>query len=330
MKHINKLLIFFFIFNLTILSFLFCNSKNSTLYGNLKTSDLNFLNLPIVSIKYSDSNNINNKNSFLNFNFSKKFIYVLQSIDFQDLNKEDFDIAVVDCDDSKLTSRQIQLLHKQNKKILAYLSIGEAEDYRDYWQKDWKVGNPEFIDEENPCWCGNYKVKYWYKQWQDIIFSKLNQIISLGYDGAYLDLVDAYDYYKQRGFILAEYNMVKFVISLSINAKKINPDFLIIPQNAEELVRYKEYLAAIDGIGRESLWFENEKRIDYKTMSKIIDYLNIVKNDKKPVFVINYFDYLSKNKIIEFLILSKIHGFIPYIGPKDLNTIYNIEDLFMI
>ena len=45
--------------------------------------------------------------------------------------------------------------------MLSYLSIGEVEDYRFYWQDGWGVGNPSFVGEENPNWAGNYKVKYW-------------------------------------------------------------------------------------------------------------------------------------------------------------------------
>jgi len=42
--------------------------------------------------------------------------------------------------------------------------------------------------------------------------------------------------------------MIGFVIGLSKFAKSLNPDFLIIPQNAEILLEDPDYLAAIDGI----------------------------------------------------------------------------------
>ncbi|NOX86519.1 MAG: hypothetical protein GXO86_11260, partial [Chlorobi bacterium] len=83
---------------------------------------------------------------------------------------------------------------------VCYMSIGEAEDYRYYWQPDWKPGNPSWLDKENPDWEGNYKVKYWDKGWQGIIFgndgSYLKKILDAGFDGVYLDIIDAFEYFE--------------------------------------------------------------------------------------------------------------------------------------
>jgi cysteinyl-tRNA synthetase len=80
------------------------------------------------------------------------------------------------------------------------LSIGEAEDYRYYWQTDWRTGNPSWIAEENPDWEGNYKVKYWEPEWQDIIYGNNNsyliRILGAGFDGVYLDIIDAFEYFE--------------------------------------------------------------------------------------------------------------------------------------
>ena len=80
------------------------------------------------------------------------------------------------------------------------MSIGEAEDYRYYWQSSWKIGSPDWIEKENPDWEGNYKVKYWEKGWQDIIYgnndSYLKKILDTGFDGVYLDIIDAFEYFE--------------------------------------------------------------------------------------------------------------------------------------
>ena len=31
------------------------------------------------------------------------------------------------------------------RPVIAYLNIGQAEDYRAYWKKGWRVGRPSFI-----------------------------------------------------------------------------------------------------------------------------------------------------------------------------------------
>ena len=80
------------------------------------------------------------------------------------------------------------------------MSIGEVEDYRYYWQADWNTTNPSWMDAENPDWPGNFKVKYWDSEWQSIIYgndqSYLKKILNTGFDGVYLDIIDAFEYYE--------------------------------------------------------------------------------------------------------------------------------------
>ena len=87
-----------------------------------------------------------------------------------------------------------------SRLVIAYMSIGEAEDYRYYWQSDWTKNKPEWLEAENPEWKGNYKVKYWNADWQEIILgnnnSYLKKILDAGFDGAYLDIIDAFEYFE--------------------------------------------------------------------------------------------------------------------------------------
>ncbi|NPV14039.1 hypothetical protein HPY86_03800 [candidate division WOR-3 bacterium] len=84
--------------------------------------------------------------------------------------------------------------------VIAYMSIGEAEDYRYYWEAEWETHQPAWLVEENPDWPGNYKVRYWDKNWQSIIYgndnSYLKKILDAGFDGVYLDIVDAFEYFE--------------------------------------------------------------------------------------------------------------------------------------
>jgi len=98
-----------------------------------------------------------------------------------------------------------RLKTKQNggdRLVICYLSIGEAEDYRYYWQASWKIDKPDWLEPENPEWEGNYKVKYWITEWQDIIFgndsSYLKMILDAGFDGAYLDIIDGFEYFEDK------------------------------------------------------------------------------------------------------------------------------------
>ena len=102
-----------------------------------------------------------------------------------------------------ISSEINQLKSKANggrRLVIAYMSIGEAEDYRYYWQNDWNNNEPAWMDKENPNWEGNFKVKYWYEDWQNVIYgsenSYLDKILDVGFDGVYLDIIDAFQYYE--------------------------------------------------------------------------------------------------------------------------------------
>ncbi len=120
----------------------------------------------------------------------------------------DFDVVLMDLffNETEFTTNEIAALkvkHNGGKRlVIAYMSIGEAEDYRYYWKEEWTKDKPVWLDRENPDWEGNYKVWYWEEEWQAIIFgnddSYLKKIINAGFDGVYLDIIDAFEYYEEQ------------------------------------------------------------------------------------------------------------------------------------
>ena len=117
----------------------------------------------------------------------------------------DYDLLIIDpyYGGAVLTPADLgQLRHKAHggrRLVLAYLSVGEAEPYRPYWQPKWKQEPPAWLAARNETW-GSYKVRYWEPEWQAILYGKptsgLDQIIRAGFDGAFLDVIDAYLYFQ--------------------------------------------------------------------------------------------------------------------------------------
>ena len=147
--------------------------------------------------------------------------------------------------------------------ILAYLSIGEAEDYRPYWQRSWKANPPSWLGPENPDWPGNYEVRYWDPLWQRLILgtpeAPLDRIVAEGYDGVYLDIVDGFEFWEERGQADARPRMIDWVRTIANHARSQRPSFLVVPQNAEALAREPGYLPLVDAIGREDLYFDGDR-----------------------------------------------------------------------
>ncbi|MGN8067431.1 endo alpha-1,4 polygalactosaminidase [Mucilaginibacter sp. 22184] len=159
---------------------------------------------------------INNENANVVTSLSqaKNFLYLLNNTDnfnskadfIKAVTATNYDALIMDAyfDKAAFTSAEINALKKKanggKRIVISYMSIGEAENYRYYWQNTWKPGNPVWLDAENPKWKGNYKVKYWNKDWQKIIYgndaSYLKKILNAGFDGVYLDIIDAFEYYE--------------------------------------------------------------------------------------------------------------------------------------
>lgn len=160
---------------------------------------------PIFHQNNTVVNSLSNVKNFillLNFeNFSSKADFI------NAITATNYDLVVLDLyfrNSSEFTVTDInQIRNKANggkRLVFSYVSIGEAEDYRYYWQPSWNATPPIWLDAENPNWAGNYKVRYWQPEWQQIIYgndvSYMKKIINAGFDGVYLDLVDAFWYYE--------------------------------------------------------------------------------------------------------------------------------------
>lgn len=288
-----------------------------------------------------------------------KWAIQLQNAKIGEIIKNDFDLIVMDysrdgSEAGKYTKDSIDLLVKHGTLPIAYLSIGEAEDYRSYWQIAWanSSNTPDWLGMTNPDWGGNYKVRYWDTEWQDeVILPYIDEIIVQGFQGLYLDIVDAYYYWglpnnpdrvgaNETELLLdpkslndSAKRMISFIKRVAKHAreKSGNPDFMVIPQNAEGILSNLapslavDYLSFISGIGVESVWFytkgdshelraKRKKEVEYR-----LYWLNEFIKAGKTVLSI---EYMNKNKLRRkeiryqrmYLNWAKNAGFLPYIA----------------
>ena len=156
--------------------------------------------------------------------------------------------------------------------LLAYVDIGQAEDYRDYWGRDWvapdetRRGTPDFLVVPDPDgWSGNYPVAYWQEDWKSLWLGEAGivaDLARLGFDGIYLDWVEAYDDDAVRKAAEEEgvdpdTEMIRFVEELGAAGQAVRGDFLVVAQNAIYLLDADpdRYARAIDALAVEDTWF---------------------------------------------------------------------------
>lgn len=265
--------------------------------------------------------------------------YQLADIDPKDIAALDVDLVVVDyaadgSDETAFKSRDVALMQSRpdggRKLVVSYMSIGEAEDYRYYWNAAWKKPKtrPAWLDDENPDWEGNYKVRYWDAEWQRVIMGApnayLDRIIAAGFDGVYLDIIDAFEYWRdEKGERPdADKDMIAFVSALAAYARAKRPNFWIIPQNGEALLEDPAYRAVISAIGKEDVFYGQDgdgKANPKSVVAECLDCLAYARKDDIPVLVIEYLD--DAKKIDDARRKLADLGCPAYFGPRALDEV---------
>jgi cysteinyl-tRNA synthetase, unknown class len=212
-----------------------------------------------------------------------------------------------------------------DRLVLAYMSIGEAESYRGYWREDWNRAEtrPAWIRTENPDWINNYPVNFWEPAWQRLMLGTpeayLDQIIAQGFDGVYLDRADVYEDLKAIE-PRAEALMIDFVTRLASYARAVAPSFLVVLQNAEELLRHAPIRTAVDGVAKESLFYGIDKdgaANSADTVEASANYLKLAQRDGRPVFVVEY--VYDAAKAADARRRANRLGFPIYFAPRELD-----------
>jgi len=272
------------------------------------------------------------------------FLYQLQHLDLVKAGNSRFDLVITDYAENgheatRFTPGQIAALQHSPggaKRVLAYMSIGEAETYRWYWQKKWDAnrdgvpdkGAPSWLGRSNPDWLDNYKVRFWEPGWQRLIYgtpdSYLDKVIADGYDGVYLDIIDAYEYWGPGGQgrpvrRQAAQDMVDFVRALAHYARVVKgkPDFAIFPQNGANLGRHAEYMDVVTGIGQEDTWYNGD--VVPPWTAENVRALERFKGAGKLVLCTDY--CRRPAHIARFYRLARQHGFVPYATVRDLDKL---------
>ncbi len=279
----------------------------------------------------------------------KSWGYQLQYLDVAKAAEAPYDVIVIDyskdgSDDEALTPAELQRLKRKpdgsRRIVLSYLSIGEAESYRYYWQWTWGgkwytnwIGwfmAPSWRGPVNREWAGNYATRFWQDGWQNVILGSggyLERIQKAGFDGVYLDKIDSSIEAIAKNRPSARDDMRTFVGRIGERGRAVNPGFMVVPQNGEELLTDAGYRQAIDGLGKEDLLFgefKDKRPNPPDVIEKRKALLKLLTAEKKPVLAVEYID--EPDEIAAARKTLTELGLVPHFADRSLDNL-RIGDL---
>ncbi|MBF0252624.1 MAG: endo alpha-1,4 polygalactosaminidase [Candidatus Omnitrophica bacterium] len=261
-------------------------------------------------------------------NVNKWFIlldYSLGEEEFDNAVFDNYQMIILDAD----SYPDFSGTNRENKKILAYVSLGEAEDYRAYWEK---INQKAWVFSLNEDWEGNYPVDVRSGEWQDIILNEvIPEIVRKGFDGLFLDTIDTAEWLEEtfpEQFPGAKKSMADLIIKI----RKMYPDLVIVTNNGLTVINDDEVYSLIDGILVEDvnmmIDFENGgyRKAPNEIKKEIIAFIKEMNKKRNlPVFNIDY-TYINDVKSVKYCLReSKKLGYLPYIAQKELDQVYVTE-----
>jgi len=241
-----------------------------------------------------------------------------------------FDLAVIDLtrdgNSDFFTHDEIGALKQKGTIVLAYFEIGAIENYRPEWKEipeDLKVGIVK-------GWPKERKVKFWDERWWPVVRGRVDQALKAGFDGAYLDMITAYEEIPAKEMKREELarKMVDLISRVSSYAKSKNPQFKIVPQNSPELYTWsyweakpnEKYISAIDGIGVEDVFYlAHDKPASAKWCQENRDNAVAIKNAGKLVLGVDYAK--TPACIADAYAKQRAIGFVPYVSVVQLDVV---------
>ncbi|MBM4241523.1 MAG: hypothetical protein FJ150_07690 [Euryarchaeota archaeon] len=300
--------------------------------------------LSIAYIIYIPDKETTGTDKSLNLSQVKFWAYQIQGLNtsgaFDQLAASHYDVLVIEptrtdwsSDDKNFDTKAMVKTLKSSKAsdgvhrklVIAYIDMGEAENWRWYWRwsKEWDEGEPRPADwpsyilaHDPDGWEGNYPVAYWDDRWKDIIIygknqtsspygdykSAIDEAINDGFDGIYIDWVEGYESEavieeaRRQGKDSAG-EMIKFIQEMRDYAKARNPDFVIIQQNGAALCEgHPELFSIIDGISQEAIWYDGTAFDDWNAS----DGYDILNEQSLTDYYLNYLDQYKKAGIPVF------------------------------
>jgi len=219
----------------------------------------------------------------------------------------------------------IRPLVEQRKTVIGYISLGEVENYRDYYKE---VETEGLLLERNPNWPDSRYVDVRDPRWTRRVVEQLvPRLLHKGFHGIFLDTLDNPPDLERRnpqrfkGMTEAAANLVKAI-------RRHYPRIYIMMNRAYEILPAVE--GQIDAVLGESIFtdIDLEKKTyrlaDPKVYRQQVEWLQAAKRrqPRLKIYTLDYWRPEDATGIIHIYAEQRKNGFIPYVSIKELNQIY--------
>lgn len=214
-----------------------------------------------------------------------------------------FDLLVFDSDSHPL----LRPLKERNKTVVGYLSVGEVNSTRAYFN-DVKAQNLTL--QENRNWPGSFFIDVRNPLWTKRVIEELvPKILQKGFDGVFLDTVDNAPYLEEldrqryRGMAEAMVTLVKAI-------RQNYPNIKIIVNRGFDILSRLE--GSFDMVLGESIVEEQVRLLqDLKR-----------RRPNVTILTLDYINPADRNAIIQAYRRQRANGFNPYVSTRELNLVF--------
>ena len=233
----------------------------------------------------------------------------------------DYDVVVFD----GIEHPPLRLLRNRGQMTLGYISLGEAEDYRQDFDKLKKMG---VLLEENPSWPGHYIVDIRKPEWAKyIIEEKIPEILFQRFDGVMFDTLDSPLYLLNDA--KGRYKDMKEASVRLLKAIRMHyPDMIIMLNRGydafPEIAPYIDMSLAESTLvkhlpNEKSFAFFDDDTLQYY-QSKIME--GIEANNNLKVYSLDYWDLKDEKTVKDIYARQRALGYVPYVSSIDLQSVF--------
>lgn len=198
------------------------------------------------------------------------------------LQQKAVDTLVIDAE--YFSKEEIGKLHKTNKKIYSYLSIGSLENFRRDYEEYKGLALGEYENWKEEMWVSVSNPK-----WRKRLVKKAKDFYKKGVDGLFLDNADVYYHYKTK-------DVYQGLLSILENLSSLKKPLIINGGDVfiKEAIKNNELKQYVYGVNQENVFTATdfERKIYYKNSPDAIkyykEYLKICKDYGLKVYLLEY------------------------------------------